>query len=222
MFSLCSNEIYITHGPCGLATKLRFYIHPNAHLLPLDTDQSRQEQRVHAFKLDECQCKWHILQKFLGCEVTNGPRMDPTFLRQLKPFCLAAAIHAMHARRRITVIALRAETSEQFAFLQRVEEGRVLLVAVDVIHLEVRADGEWINSEHFRAAINLRKFWILRHNIANRQAPTSRIRTNIQHPTSNIQRNSKHQSLNWNFEFGASLQVGAWCLEFEASLKFEV
>ena len=43
MSSLCSNEIYITHGPCRLATKLCLHFHPNAHLLSLDTDQSRQE-----------------------------------------------------------------------------------------------------------------------------------------------------------------------------------
>ena len=55
--------------------------------------------------------------------------------------------------------------AEQFAPGQAMEEGRVLLVAVQVVHLEMRANGQRVHREDFGAPINLRKAWFGGHKI---------------------------------------------------------
>ena len=71
--------------------------------------------------------------------------MDAAFRRQLEPFGFAAAIHTKRARGRVAVIAFGAVTAQQFAFRQPMKKGRVLFVAMDVIHLEMRPDDQRIN-----------------------------------------------------------------------------
>ena len=44
--------------------------------------------------------------------------------------------------------------------MQAVEKGRVLLETVDVVDLEVRADGERVDGKHFRAAFDFGEFGI--------------------------------------------------------------
>src|SRR5437867_4648587 len=69
----------------------------------------------------------------------------------------ATAIHAMHAWRGEFVAAYRAMAAEQFAQGQAVEERRVLLVAMNVVHLEMCPDGQRIHREHFGAALDFGK-----------------------------------------------------------------
>src|SRR5262245_41288357 len=89
--------------------------------------------------------------------------MDAALGGHLEPVGFAATIHAMGAWRGIAIVACGAMAAEQLAFLQAVEKRRVLFVAVDVIHLEMRADGERINRKHLGAAFDFRQFGLGRH-----------------------------------------------------------
>src|SRR5207247_466295 len=107
-------------------------------------------------------------KKFLSREVTDCPGMNPSLGRQLDPLRRPAAIHAMNTRSGEPVIALWAMAAEQFPFGQPMTKRRVLLVAMDVVHLEVRADSQRIHREHFGAALDFRKARIAGHGIRKR------------------------------------------------------
>ena len=81
--------------------------------------------------------------------------MNAALARQFEPFGFAAAIHAMRAGRRVTIIALGAVTAHQFALGQPMEKRRVLLVTVNVIDLEMGANGERVHRKDFGAALDL-------------------------------------------------------------------
>src|SRR5713226_8327428 len=89
--------------------------------------------------------------------------MDTAFARQLEPFRLPAAIHAMRARRGIPIITASAVTSHQLVLGQAMEKWRVLLVAMNVVHLEVHPNSQRIHPEHFGSMFDFRKLRRARH-----------------------------------------------------------
>src|SRR5258708_7407714 len=83
--------------------------------------------------------------------------MDTALGWQLEPFSFSTTIHAVGTRRGIAIITTRAMAAQQFAFRQPVKKRGVLLVTVDVIHLEMGADSERIDGEDFGAAFDFGK-----------------------------------------------------------------
>src|SRR5207302_4802135 len=124
------DKIYITHRPCRLTAEPGLHFHADFDVPALHADQTREKQSVHALEFDQHEHERDVFEELLRGEVTDRPRVNTPFGRQLEPLRRTTAIHAMDAWRGEFVAALRAMAAEQFALGQAEEERRVLFVAV--------------------------------------------------------------------------------------------